>query len=324
MRCGGSAHAGTRPAEESQDGEDDPRHVCRRKVLHRLPRDDRDDAGTRRRDGLDPRSPSFPRLDARDAQGQACVLSEADLALDLGSAPARGNRRPNEGADADGQPGARGRADPARRRTRAGRSDRTRHRGARVDGPPDLAARDEGVAEGRPGAEGSQLGAVDWASSVPRLQQSDRAVQLARVVGFRGRRPGRHGLPHHGHAVLGTRAHVTHFGGSQTRRRFRDRRPELVDGYVPVSDQRARRAGEVRVVRWRQGEGGRLSAHSAGRIVEGRLPDARPRVPPLRPAARGREGSDVFWPHAAGLGLQARDAHERFHGAAEDAAPRSR
>ena len=79
------------------------------------------------------------------------------------------------------------------------------------------------------------------------------SVRLARLVGFRHRRPGRHGLPHGQHALHGPRP-----ARSRSRSSGRDLGPqqgqlsEVVDHQVRVPGQRLAAGREVRLVRRRQ------------------------------------------------------------------------
>ena len=68
--------------------------------------------------------------------------------------------------------------------------------------PADLAARRP--AAGKPAtARALELGPVAWPGARAALRRRLSSVRLARLVGFRHRRLGRHGLPHREHALHG-------------------------------------------------------------------------------------------------------------------------
>ena len=72
-----------------------------------------------------------------------------------------------------------------------------------MDEPTDLAAgiciaAAETTCTGR-----NRLGAMGRSRTVGRLQSADRTVRMAWMVELRYRRARRHGLPHHGHGLLG-------------------------------------------------------------------------------------------------------------------------
>ena len=193
-----------------------PRHrqAAAQGVL-RLPRDVRQDARPdRRRVRRHARPPSRAGLDDGHQAGQARLLREAaDAQHRRGPAADPGGPRA-QGGHADGQPG------PGRRRLAAavrddlGRRDRQRPGGPRLDrsaGHPQailVAAGRHAARRLRPRARRAELGRVarpGARAAVPGHLQGRQvqgqaglsAVRLARLVGFRHRRPGRHRLPRH-------------------------------------------------------------------------------------------------------------------------------
>ena len=142
-----------------------------------------------------------PRPDGH-ADGEALLRAEAADAHDLrGPADGRGGPR-KEGGHADGQPGhgddsaAEGGGPAACRRGGQGQ------RGPRVDQSAHLAA-GRPAAQARAGAGKPEVGPVARPGPVAALWPGLSSVLLARLVGFRLRHPGRHGLPHREHALHG-------------------------------------------------------------------------------------------------------------------------
>ena len=97
-----------------------------------------------------------------------------------------------------GNQGTRQRRDPPAGRVRPQRHRREHQRSARLHQPPDLAAGPGRADQDRPAVpEEHQLGLVARPRAVSAVSPGKRlsAVQVARLVGFRHRRAGRHGVP---------------------------------------------------------------------------------------------------------------------------------
>ena len=127
----------------------------------------------------------------------------------------RAGGRQVQGGHPDGQPGLFQRRHAAVRRDRLERRYRQRHRSARLERPADVAAGPYRDSQRGSGSVHSGLGplarhrrqAALHGGRQDRARQERRlllpAVQLARLLRFRLRRPGRYGLPHPGRAQHG-------------------------------------------------------------------------------------------------------------------------
>ncbi|CAA9421791.1 MAG: Putative NADH-dependent dehydrogenase, partial [uncultured Phycisphaerae bacterium] len=182
------------------------RALPRRPPLRRLPQDAGEGGEAHRRgDGLDARPHARAGGGAGDADGQARVLPEAADAHAVRGPADDARRARAEGRDADGQPGPQRRGPAPQRGVDPGRRAGRGAGGARVDGPPDLAAGRRPPAGGT-GAGDDGVGPVARAGAAAPVRRARvRAVQLARVLGLRHRRAGRHGLPQHRPRVLRAR-----------------------------------------------------------------------------------------------------------------------
>src|SRR5437870_5154076 len=83
-------------------------------------------------------------------------------------------------------------------------------RGALLDQSADLAAGDRPAARGVLRARYARLEPVAGARAGAAVSSGVRAVQVARFLGFRHRRAGRHGVPHHGRRLLDPRSRLPH------------------------------------------------------------------------------------------------------------------
>ncbi|OPZ20037.1 MAG: hypothetical protein BWZ10_00774 [candidate division BRC1 bacterium ADurb.BinA364] len=177
-----------------------------------------------------------------DEDGQTCLCREAAGAFDSRDSPAPANRARNGRRLADGHPGTRQGRRTAFVRMDLGRSHRRGARGALLDQPADLASGHRSSRRIRSRAADIELGFMAWRSAGEAVSFLLRSLQMARLVGFRQRRDGRHGLPLHGRRLLGSEA------GRAIERNRRKR-----------SDQR-RDISEILANRFRVSRSGRFAA----------------------------------------------------------------
>ena len=174
--------------------------------VQRLPQDARRDGQEHRRRHRQHARPHARRgLGHGHADGQGLLHAEAADAHDLRSPQAGRDRPRDESRHADGQPGHGQQLAAQDRRDRARRRVGQRQGSPRLDQSPDLAA---GRRASRAEAPVPPNVHWDlWLGPAPERPYARRlsSVRLARLVGFRHRRPGRHGLPHGQHAVHGAR-----------------------------------------------------------------------------------------------------------------------
>ena len=103
---------------------------------------------------------------------------------------------------ADGQPGPVGRGRAPDRGVAGRRGHRRGDRGPLLDEPADLAAGHAAPDRHAAGAGRSRLGHVDRPVADAAVPHGVSPVQLARLVGLRRGRPGRHGVPRDGRVLL--------------------------------------------------------------------------------------------------------------------------
>ena len=160
----------------------------------------------------------------------------------------------SKGLHADGQPGH-GRQRPARRRSRSsGPACIGTGQAKSTSGPIGRSGRRRRRSRKRPqtdaGAGARPLGPVARAGPGAAVRRRLSPVRLARLVGLRHRRAGRHGLPHRQHAVHGPEARLP---DQRRRPSASDGQPGdlpgLGQGHLRVPGPRRHAAGQAHLVR---------------------------------------------------------------------------
>ena len=109
--------------------------------------------------------------------------------------------------------------------------------------PPDLASGPDAPRAGRRDSGDAELGSVRRPGSDAPLQQALHSVELARLVGLRYRRAGRHGMSYPAPRIQGPAARIPLEGSGQFDRAAHGLRAERPDGEVRLPGPAQKRQG---------------------------------------------------------------------------------